>query len=174
MAFLSSWKLSCLLRSKKSPKIKITVSPARIGKLMKITTSAVSLFLKHFMAMIMTESGHHSAHTEIYVSIPHFSQLSRLRLTPLAAWLSTDISYGLFLADHNTLDIIESELVILPAIMCQGLVPSTKWHLRGCLRVGCTREEVECIQQVIEHIAKTCGKQLQGLPRVSDIPTDEM
>ncbi|KAI4912750.1 hypothetical protein J4E90_006156 [Alternaria incomplexa] len=89
-------------------------------------------------------------------------------------WLSTDISYGLFLADHNTLDIIESELVILPAIMCQGLVPSTKWHLRGCLRVGCTREEVECIQQVIEHVAETCGKELKGLPRVSDIPTDEM
>jgi len=90
------------------------------------------------------------------------------------AWLSTDISYGLFLADHNTLDIIESELVILPAIMCQGLVPSTKWHLRGCLRVGCTCEEVECIQQVIEHVAETCGKELKGLPRVSDIPTDEM
>ena len=90
------------------------------------------------------------------------------------AWLSTDISYGLFLADHNTLDIVESELVILPAIMCQGLATSTKWHLRGCLRVGCTRDEVECMQQAIEHIAATCGKELKGLPRVSDIPTDEM
>jgi len=90
------------------------------------------------------------------------------------AWLSADISYGLFLADHNTLDIIESELVILPAIMCQGLVPSTRWHLRGCLRVGCTRDEVECIQQVIEHIAETCGKRLKGLPRVLDISKDEI
>ncbi|KAI4641758.1 hypothetical protein J4E93_007856 [Alternaria ventricosa] len=106
-----------------------------------------------------------------YLATPLLSIFGLMRHV---AWLSTDISYGLFLADHNTLNIIESELAILPAIMCQGLVPSTKWHLRGCLRVGCTREEVECIHQVIEHIAKTCGKQLQGLPRVSDLPTDEI
>jgi hypothetical protein len=97
-----------------------------------------------------------------------------LGLTHQVAWLSTNISYGLFLADHNILDIVESELVILPAIMCQGLAPSTKWHLRGCLRVGCTRDEVESIQQAIEHIAGTCGKQLRGLPRVGDITDDEM
>ncbi|KAH6861012.1 hypothetical protein BKA58DRAFT_44462 [Alternaria rosae] len=88
--------------------------------------------------------------------------------------LSIDISYDLFLADHNTLDIVESELVILPAIMCQGLTNSTKWHLRGCLQVGLTRDEVECIKQAIERIAETCGKKLKGLLRVSDIPTDEM
>jgi alkylhydroperoxidase/carboxymuconolactone decarboxylase family protein YurZ len=95
-------------------------------------------------------------------------------LIHLTAWISTDISYGLFLADHTTLDIVESELVIMPAIMCQGLTSATKWHLRGCLRVGYTREEVECIQQAIEHVAETCGKQLKGMPRVWDILDDEL
>ncbi|KAF2257360.1 hypothetical protein BU26DRAFT_527405 [Trematosphaeria pertusa] len=89
-------------------------------------------------------------------------------------WISTDISYGLFLADHSVLDIAESELVILPAIMCQNLAPSTKWHLRGCLRVGLTREEVESIQQCVERIAAACGKELKGLPRVCEIPDEDI
>jgi hypothetical protein len=90
-----------------------------------------------------------------------------------AAWISTDISYGLFLADHSVLDVAESELVILPAIMCQKLKGPTFWHLRGCLSVGMKRAEVEKVQQTIELIAAACGNVLKNLDRISNVPDDQ-
>ena len=85
------------------------------------------------------------------------------------AFVSTDISYGLFLSDHQILDLPESELVILPAIMCQNLRGPTSWHLRGCVRAGITRPEVEQIQQVIERIAAYAGRKLDNIERVADV-----
>ena len=90
----------------------------------------------------------------------------------VAAWISTDISYGLFLADHRILDILESQMVILPAIMCQNLAVATHWHLRGCLRLGLTRIEVEQLQRTIEGIIQACGKSLDKIGRVADVESD--
>ncbi|MCJ1407307.1 hypothetical protein MMC19_001378 [Ptychographa xylographoides] len=87
-------------------------------------------------------------------------------------WISTDISYGLFLADHRILDILESQMVILPAIMCQNLAVATHWHLRGCLRLGLTRIEVEQLQRTIEGIIQACGKSLDKIGRVADVESD--
>lgn len=95
-----------------------------------------------------------------------------LNITALA-WLSTDISYGLFLADHSVLNISESELVILPSIMCQNLKAATYWYLRGCLRVGFTHGEVESILQSIEILAKACGKSLYNVGRILDVVDEE-
>ncbi|KAG8627725.1 hypothetical protein KVT40_003598 [Elsinoe batatas] len=87
-------------------------------------------------------------------------------------WISTNISYGLFLADHQVMDIKESELVILPAIMCQDLKAPTDWHLKGCLRVGFTREEIDAVQKVIKDIAKYAGTELKNVGTIWDIPDD--
>lgn len=88
------------------------------------------------------------------------------------AWISVAISYGLFLADHTVLDIQESEFVILPAIMCQNLKGATQWHLRGCLRVGMTREEVDDMQKVVEVIVAFGGHEPLHVGRVWDIEED--
>lgn len=84
-------------------------------------------------------------------------------------WISVAISYGLFLANHDVLSIQESELVILPAIMCQNLKGPTQWHLRGCLRVGMTKEEVDKIQKVIEVAAAAGNRAKLDVGRVWDI-----
>lgn len=68
---------------------------------------------------------------------------------------------------------VESELVILPAIMCQNLKMATHWHLRGCLRVGISRGEVDEIQGVIHAIAEACGKDLNKIGSVSDVESDD-
>ncbi len=84
-------------------------------------------------------------------------------------WISTDISYGLFLSNHQVLNIAESELVILPAILCQDLQGPTNWHLKGCLRVGFTPEEVDAVQKVIERIMIHGGGKLSQIGSVWDI-----
>ncbi|KAM3548311.1 hypothetical protein MY1884_009235 [Beauveria asiatica] len=84
-------------------------------------------------------------------------------------WASIEISYGLFLSDHSVLDMTESELVILPAIMCQDLKGPTDWHLKGCLRLGLTRQEVAAVQKVIERILAHGGGKLSQINSVWDI-----
>lgn len=78
------------------------------------------------------------------------------------------MSYGLFLSDYSILSIQETELVVLPAIMCQNLRGPTYWHLRACLRVGMAAEEVEALHKVIERVAAFGGKTLD-VQRVADV-----
>lgn len=92
---------------------------------------------------------------------------------PLIQWIDEAIVYGLFLADHSLLSPVESELVTLPAIMCQGLRSPTLWHLRGLRRVGVEEEHIEGMQKVVEKVAGWAGTSTEGWPRVRDV-TDEV
>ena len=67
----------------------------------------------------------------------------------LTAWLSIEITYGLYLSDHSILDGVETELVVLSGIMIQNLPRETGWHLRGTRRIGVSYEDVETIQQCV-------------------------
>lgn len=67
------------------------------------------------------------------------------------------------------LDIAESELVILPAILCQNLKAPTMWHQRGCLRVGISRTEVWQVQKVSEAIASFGEGVLDRIRDVSEV-----
>ncbi|KAI0867482.1 hypothetical protein GGS24DRAFT_495295 [Hypoxylon argillaceum] len=83
-------------------------------------------------------------------------------------WISRNVSYGLFLSDHRILNMQETELVVLAAIMTQNLRGPTYWHLRACLRVGMEPPEVEAIHRVIESVAAYGGKILD-VQRVHDV-----
>ncbi len=89
-------------------------------------------------------------------------------LTSKTAWISVNVSYGLFLSDHRILTMQETELVVLPAIMTQNLRGPTYWHLRACLRVGIEAGEVEAVHKVIEAVAAHGGKTLD-VQRVGDV-----
>jgi alkylhydroperoxidase/carboxymuconolactone decarboxylase family protein YurZ len=87
------------------------------------------------------------------------------------AWISDNISYGLFLADHRILDITESEMVMAAAVLSTGLPGPAYWHLRASLRVGFSVEEVESLQQVVELVAGFGGVagRVRGLKRATDV-----
>ena len=84
-------------------------------------------------------------------------------------WMEKAVIYGLFLSDHDLLSAVESELVTLSAIMCQGIAAPTLWHLRGLRRLGVSDDDVELVQRAIEAVAKWAGRDVQGWPRVTDI-----
>ena len=58
-------------------------------------------------------------------------------------WLEKRIIYGLFLSDHTILTAVETEIVVLAAMMCQELKPPALWHVRGMRRLGVSREGVQ-------------------------------
>lgn len=101
-------------------------------------------------------------------------------------WISSEITYGLYLSDHSILDAIETELVVLSGIMIQNLKRETGWHLRGIRRVGLGMQDVEMVQQCvsmvirfrggvlltinqIEMVAEFASVPLNKVPRVADI-----
>ncbi|KMU90701.1 hypothetical protein CIHG_08513 [Coccidioides immitis H538.4] len=73
------------------------------------------------------------------------------------AWISYEITYGLYLSDHSVIDDVETELVVLSGIMIQNLRSETHWHLRGTRRVGVSMEDVEKVHQCIELVAELRG-----------------
>ncbi len=55
------------------------------------------------------------------------------------------------------LDMAETELVVLPAILCQNLKGPMMWQQRGCLRVGISRVEIRDVQKFSDVIASFGG-----------------
>ncbi|KAF2217394.1 hypothetical protein CERZMDRAFT_92044 [Cercospora zeae-maydis SCOH1-5] len=93
-------------------------------------------------------------------------------------WLSREITYGLFLSDHDILDPnnvlpntikVETQLTVLSGIAMQNLPRQTGWHLRGTRRIGVSAEDVETLHQCIESVSDHCGLSLDRLPRVKDV-----
>lgn len=84
-------------------------------------------------------------------------------------FLTFDLVYGLGLSWAQELEIAETEMVVLPTVLCQNLLRPTLVHLQGCMRVGIEKEEVELIHQVIELVADWAGKKLDPLKRIADI-----
>ncbi|EAS30540.2 uncharacterized protein CIMG_06019 [Coccidioides immitis RS] len=85
------------------------------------------------------------------------------------AWISYEITYGLYLSDHSVIDDVETELVVLSGIMIQNLRSETHWHLRGTRRVGVSMEDVEKVHQCIELVAEFARVRVDKVPRVADI-----
>ncbi|KAI9876981.1 MAG: hypothetical protein M1830_005137 [Pleopsidium flavum] len=84
-------------------------------------------------------------------------------------WLEKMIIYGLFLSDHTVLSPIETELVVLSAIMCQGLKSPTIWHLRGLRRLDVSAEDVQDVQSAVKLTASWLGKDTRNWPRLEDV-----
>ncbi|KAL9100085.1 MAG: hypothetical protein Q9163_004493 [Psora crenata] len=65
------------------------------------------------------------------------------------AWISKNITYGLYLSDHSILNAIDTEVVVLSGIVVQNLKRESAWHLRGLRRVGVSMEDTEKIHQCV-------------------------
>ncbi|MCJ1366872.1 hypothetical protein MMC16_006003 [Acarospora aff. strigata] len=79
------------------------------------------------------------------------------------------VIYGLFLSDHTVLSPVETEIVVLSAIMCQGLRGPTIWHLRGLRRLGISEVDVDGVQRAVELVASWLGRDVKGWPTVKDV-----
>ncbi|KAI9859687.1 MAG: hypothetical protein M1824_003659 [Vezdaea acicularis] len=72
-------------------------------------------------------------------------------------WLEKRVIYGEFLSEDRVLGVLESELVTLTAIMCQGLEGPTRWHLKGIRRLGVGRRDVERVEEMVRETATAVG-----------------
>ncbi|GAA5948708.1 hypothetical protein JCM21900_005268 [Sporobolomyces salmonicolor] len=93
------------------------------------------------------------------------------------------ITYGTFLTPHSTLppsspspDPFATDARLLSVLTLSCLVPQRThreilWHLRGALRRGLTRGEVEGVQCAIESVCEALGVENvgDGMPRAADI-----
>jgi hypothetical protein len=88
------------------------------------------------------------------------------------AWLSLEITYGLYLSDRQVLDDLDTQLVVLPGIMMQNLKSETHWHIRGTRRIGVSQKDVEMICSCVQSVADFFGISLSKVPTVKDVEYD--
>lgn len=88
------------------------------------------------------------------------------------AWLSKEITYGLFLSDRQVLGDLDTQLVVLPGIMSQNLPKETHWHIRGTRRIGVPKEEVEVIWDCVQLVAQFFEVKLHKVPTVEAVEYD--
>ncbi|KAL3460342.1 hypothetical protein BJX64DRAFT_263326 [Aspergillus heterothallicus] len=88
------------------------------------------------------------------------------------SWLSTEITYGLFLSDRRVLDDLDTQLVVLPAIMSQNLPIETHWHIRGTRRLGVPMEDVKTVAECVKLVAAFYGVTLDKVPSVEEVEKD--
>lgn len=81
----------------------------------------------------------------------------------------TEICYGLHLSDRQILDDLETEMVVLPAVMGQNLPRETFWHMRGMRRLGVSKEDVEMVCDCVKDIARFCGRELDRIYPVESV-----
>lgn len=105
-------------------------------------------------------------------------------------WISSEITYGLYLSDHRILNGVETEICVLSGMYCLGLPRMMGWHLRACRRIGISSEDCELLQQCvsfavmhgshfikrrlltyvqIERVGEFVGVNAVPMPRVKDI-----
>lgn len=89
--------------------------------------------------------------------------------SPLVEHIDKAIVYGLFLSDHSILTELETSLVCVASIMCQGLKAPTGWHLRGLRRLGASEDDVRAAERAIKLVAEWTGKNTEGWAKVEDI-----
>lgn len=83
-------------------------------------------------------------------------------------WVA-NIAYGLHLSDRQTLDDIDTKLVVLPAVMGQNLPRETYWHMRGIRRLEVCKRDVEMVCECLHRVAQFCGKTLDRVPEVQTV-----
>jgi hypothetical protein len=88
------------------------------------------------------------------------------------AWLSAEITYGLYLSDRQVLNDVDTEMVVLPAIMMQNLKNETHWHIRGTRRIGVSKEDVQVLWDTIQLVAQHFGLKLNKVPTVDTVEPD--
>jgi hypothetical protein len=93
---------------------------------------------------------------------------------PAFEWLEKSIIYGHFISDHTILSPVETELVIMPGILAQGLGAPAVWHIRGMLRLGVPREDVQAVVNSVKYITSTLGVDSAHWPGVDDVPASDL
>ncbi|SCO24411.1 unnamed protein product [Fusarium fujikuroi] len=88
------------------------------------------------------------------------------------SWISIDITYGFYLSDRQVFDDIDTQIVVLPAIMSQNMALGARWHLRGTRRIGVSKKDVQVIWDAVMEISRYLGMKLDKLPTVEDVEPD--
>ncbi|CAG8908435.1 unnamed protein product [Penicillium egyptiacum] len=86
-------------------------------------------------------------------------------------WVA-DITYGLVLSDRQVLDDVDTELVVLPAVMGQDMPRTTYWHIRGIRRLGISKEDVGMVMECVRLVVEACNLTLKQVPDVGDVEGD--
>ena len=80
-----------------------------------------------------------------------------------------EIHYGLILGNETIIGWETTELVVLASLVGQNCTSEILWHMRGCLRGGWSREEVESVRSVCKDTARRLGVRVDKVPSLDEV-----
>lgn len=87
-------------------------------------------------------------------------------------WLIREIAYGLFLSDRQVPDDIDTQIVVLPAVLIQNVRNPSRWHIQGTRRLKFPKEEVQVIWDCVQCILRFFETPLHKVPSVDEVEPD--
>ena len=87
-------------------------------------------------------------------------------------WISTEITYGLYLSDRQVLDDLDTEIVVLVGIAIQNLPLETRWHFRGARRIGIQLGDVKVVMECVRKVGGFMRTKLDRLPEPEEVEGD--
>ena len=91
---------------------------------------------------------------------------------PVLKFLTLEINYGFNLANQTVINWQQTELVVLAALVTQNCRAEVLWHMRGALRAGWEREDVQSVRSVSKHIARRLGVRTERVPDLDEVKED--
>ncbi|EST09174.1 Carboxymuconolactone decarboxylase [Kalmanozyma brasiliensis GHG001] len=87
-------------------------------------------------------------------------------------FLTLEINYGFNLACQEVIGWKLTELVVLAALVTQNCRTEVSWHLRGALRAGWSREDVQSVREVAMSLARRLGVRTDKVPDLDEVKED--
>lgn len=87
-------------------------------------------------------------------------------------FLTLEVNYGFNLANEDVIDWKDTELVVLAALVGQNCRAEVLWHMRGAMRAGWSREQVNSVREVAMSIAHRLGVRTDKVPTIEQVKED--
>lgn len=91
---------------------------------------------------------------------------------PDLKFLTLEINYGFTLACQEVIGWKLTELVVLAALVTQNCRAEVLWHMRGALRAGWTKGDVESVRCVAMRSATRLGVRTDRVPGLDEVKED--
>lgn len=83
--------------------------------------------------------------------------------------LATGLAYGLFWSDNRVLGPVETELVVVCAVLVDGVRLAQTMHCKGIMGLGLSRDSLRTVVSVVKELVEKLGRSSEGWISIDEI-----
>ncbi|KAJ9474392.1 putative carboxymuconolactone decarboxylase [Pseudozyma hubeiensis] len=87
-------------------------------------------------------------------------------------FLTIQINYGFTLSCEHVIGWKLTELLVLAALVGRNCRAEVLWHMRGALRAGWSRDDVDSVRSTVKELARRLGVRTDKVPPLEEVKED--